>query len=541
MKKWIFIVLAVLIAGAGIFVYFLQKGKQPVAAQRITAPVQRGNLTIQVSGTGSVTPVNKESVTATETGVVNEVLFQEGDKVEKGQVLVTFKGSDLSDQIQQEEFNLQQLNTQLQNAQKKMNDQKEKSTVTSPADGNLISLNVNVGDEVQANSVLGTVQRVNTSTITVPFNQAQVADVKVGQKAEVFILDNFETVEGTVKEVDTLGRTTESGVNYYDVTVEVEQKMDSSFSAQVSVVTPKGKVQALEKGTFKPAEIFEIKAKTSGTVSKILVSKQAYVRTGQAVVLLETDIDTSNIDQLNNQILQAKERIKSYQEQQAAPSPILAPLSGEILTRDVEPGAEVKAGQAVAEIANYQDYQMVIAVDELDISKVKVGQIADVTLNALPDQKLKGEVTKIAEEGTVNNGVATFDVTILLQESKGIRSGMTGEAVITVQEKQNVLYVPIEAVQKRGNQYMVLTASRNAGSTGENIQMKQVEVGISNEDYIEITNGLSEGDEVILPTVTTNRSQQLNRFPGGFPGGMGGFQGGGTRGGFRNSTGGGNR
>ncbi|MBE3553873.1 MAG: hypothetical protein IMW85_02515 [Thermicanus sp.] len=141
----------------------------------------------------------------------------------------------------------------------------------------------------------------------------------------------------------------------------------------------------------------------------------------------------------------------------------------------------------------------------------------------------------------MNNGVATFDVTILLQESKGIRSGMTGEAVITVQEKQGVLYVPIEAVQKRGDQYMVITASGNARNTEGNIQMKQVEVGISNEDYIEITNGLSEGEEVILPTVTANQSQQLNRFPGAFPGEMGGFQGGGSRVGSRNSTGGGNR
>lgn len=537
-RKWIFILLAVLIVGAGILVYVQQRGKEPVAAQRVTVPVQRGTLTVQVSGTGSVSPVTKESITAPESGVVNEVLFQEGEKVEKGQVLVTFKGNDLSDQIRQEELNLQQLNTQLQNAKKNIYDQQLKTTVTSPADGNLVTLNVNVGDEVQPNMVLGTVQKANTSTITVPFNQAQISDVKVGQKAEVLILDNLQTIEGTVKEVDRLGRTTSSGIIYYDVTVEVDQKIDSTFTAQVSVETPAGKIEALEKGVFKPAEIYEIKAKTSGTVSKLLVPKQAYVRTGQAVLLLDGNIDTNNIDQLNNQILQTKEKIKSLQEQESPPDPIVAPFSGEIVTRDVEPGTDLKAGQAVAEIANYQDFQMVIAVDELDIPKVKVGQTANITLNAFPDQKFQGEVIKIADEGTVNNGVATFDVTILLKKADGIRSGMTGEAVITVQQKENVLYVPIEAVQKRGNQYMVFTA--NGGNSQGNPRMKNVEVGISNEDYIEITAGLNEGDEVILPTIT-NRTQSFNRIPGAFPGGMGGFSGGGSQQRVRVQTGGGNR
>src|SRR5690606_24526049 len=111
--------------------------------------------------------------------------------------------------------------------------------------------------------------------------------------------------------------------------------------------------------------------------------------------------------------------------------------------------------------------QIVVGVDELDISKVKVGQPASILVEALPDQKFTGKVTEIAQEGTATSGVATFDVTIMLDDSTNLRAGMSAEATIIVEQKADALYLPIEAVQSIGGRYFVMVRSAEGTGSGE--------------------------------------------------------------------------
>jgi HlyD family secretion protein len=175
-------------------------------------------------------------------------------------------------------------------------------------------------------------------------------------------------------------------------------------------------------------------------------------------------------------------------------------------------------------VANYDSMEFSIDVDELDISKIQVGQAANVTIDALEETEtnpLKGVVTKIAVEGTSSDGVSTYPVTIQLDKNDSLKGSMNANAEIVVSEKTDVLYVPVDAVQKKNGVSYVLVVTGVDGKPGVsgNTEKREVTTGISTEDYIEIVSGLSEGEQVIVTSTTTTNNQMM---PGGMPGGMSG-------------------
>lgn len=221
--------------------------------------------------------------------------------------------------------------------------------------------------------------------------------------------------------------------------------------------------------------------------------------------------------------------------------PIIAPADGMITTIAVASGERVTVGQAVAHLTNYSDLQTVVQVDELDIPKVKKDQPVTIKVNAYPDQSYTGKVTAIANEGTSTNGVSTFDVTIHIDQPANLKVGMSTEASILTDSKDNVLYVPVDAVLTRNNEKFVIAASSDANSQNTATAQKGVKTGIANEDNVEITEGLNEGDIVRLPQLAVGNTNTNARMQGGF-GGFGGFGGtGGMNRQFRNGNNGGGK
>ncbi|WP_100486053.1 efflux RND transporter periplasmic adaptor subunit [Sporolactobacillus pectinivorans] len=239
-----------------------------------------------------------------------------------------------------------------------------------------------------------------------------------------------------------------------------------------------------------------------------------------------------------------------------------APAAGTITTVNAYAGQRVTVGRAVMHLTNYSDLNTVLQIDELDIPKVKDGQNVAVTVNAYPSKTFSGTVTSIAAEGTDTNGVSTFNVTVHLNSSSGLKPGMTTTGNIVLQKKANVLYLPTGAVHQAGNQSYVYLSSNTASQSQQsgfgrrrlmNMDTKQgsmvaVKTGISNDQSIEITSGLTAGQSVQLTAITrqsgtnsTSNSQSSYGMMSGFGGGQGfgggrGFGGGGGRG-FGSGTG----
>ncbi|EUJ43548.1 efflux RND transporter periplasmic adaptor subunit [Listeria riparia] len=153
---------------------------------------------------------------------------------------------------------------------------------------------------------------------------------------------------------------------------------------------------------------------------------------------------------------------------------------------------------------DYDALELQVQMDELDVPNVKKDQEAKISVTALPDKTFIGKVKEIAEQGTVMNGVSSFLVTISIDDTTDLKSGMTADASILVKEKADALYVPVEAVQKNDDdKYYVLVPKKGKNNTTKEVK-QYVTIGLHNEDNMEITKGLEKGDEVILPTKTTS-------------------------------------
>ncbi|MGW5716458.1 efflux RND transporter periplasmic adaptor subunit [Amycolatopsis sp. NPDC003865] len=169
------------------------------------------------------------------------------------------------------------------------------------------------------------------------------------------------------------------------------------------------------------------------------------------------------------------------------------------------------------------------SVAEIDVSKVKTGQKATVTLNALPDKPIQATVSSINLTPTTSGSVVSYGAQLALTDPPdGLRPGQSASVVITVAEAQNALSVPAAAVTTAGSTNVV-TVQEN----GRNVP-RQVQVGIRGESTVQITSGLTEGENVVLTGAsagTTGTGRTGTGGTGGFPGGgTGGFPGGGQRG-----------
>ncbi|MGM9924479.1 MAG: efflux RND transporter periplasmic adaptor subunit [Bacillus sp. (in: firmicutes)] len=184
-----------------------------------------------------------------------------------------------------------------------------------------------------------------------------------------------------------------------------------------------------------------------------------------------------------------------------------APVAGTITSLAITSGDTVDSSSALLHITDYTSLQTTISVDELDISKVKVKQAAEITAGAFEDETFTGVVTSIAEEGSSESGTSSFDVTIQITELKSLKVGMSTEASIVVESKTEVLYIPVEAVYTSGGKKYVLNG---------NGEKTTVETGIANDMYVEIVSGLSEGDTVQLPQVKSSEgSSGFDKMQGG--------------------------
>lgn len=271
----------------------------------------------------------------------------------------------------------------------------------------------------------------------------------------------------------------------------------------------------------------EVKISGSGTVQPV------------TSVDVQSTINNNEIDEVlvsSGQSVKAGDELITFKD---GSDPITAPADGVITTIAVASGERVTVGQAVAHLTNYSDLQTVVQVDELDIPKVKKDQSVSIKVNAYPEQSYTGKVTAIANEGTSTNGVSTFDVTIHFDTPENLKVGMSTEASILTDSKENVLYVPVEAVHTANNEKFVNVTTSTANSQNSASEQKIVKTGLANEDYVEITEGLSEGDIVRLPQLAVGNTNTNARIQGGF-GGFGGMGGtGGVNRQFRNSNNGG--
>jgi multidrug efflux pump subunit AcrA (membrane-fusion protein) len=157
-------------------------------------------------------------------------------------------------------------------------------------------------------------------------------------------------------------------------------------------------------------------------------------------------------------------------------------------------------------------FEMTVSVDELDISAVAEGQEADVAFDALDGQSFSGVVTEVSDSADTSSGVASYSATLTLDKGEGMLSGMSATATIVKEKKENVITIPLDAVQQYGEDLFVYTSIAEDGSLGGAVK---IETGLSDGAVTEVTSGLDEGT-VIYYVPTTDDSDGAIQMRGGF-------------------------
>ena len=265
----------------------------------------------------------------------------------------------------------------------------------------------------------------------------------------------------------------------------------SSSKDVVKIIKPRMgdiRVTISSPGTVLPKNRLELKPPVNGRIEKVLVQEGQKVKTGEILAWMSSTDRAALLDAARGQ---GEETLKHWQEVYKS-IPLLAPIDGEVIVGTVQPGQTVTATDAVLVLS---DHLIVRAqVDETDIGKIKLAQLAVVTLDAYPDVRIDAVVEHLYYESKTINNVTVYEVDLKLKEvPEFFRSGMNTNVDFVVEEKKNILVVPRDVLhQRRGESFVLLPGSSDAKPVE-----RQVTTGVSDDKDIEVISGLTIDDEVV--------------------------------------------
>ncbi len=244
-------------------------------------------------------------------------------------------------------------------------------------------------------------------------------------------------------------------------------------------------------GTVTPEGRIEMKPPVPGRIDSVAVKEGQKVRRGQIIAWMSS---TERAALLDSARAVSNEEYKRFQEYYKA-TPIVAPVSGTIILRNVEPGQTVASADVLLVISDR--LQVVAKVDETDIARVKPGIKTELILDAYPQETIAAKVSGIAFEAKTVNNVTAYDVEILpVRQPDFMRSGMTANVTFILKQREDVLTLPVSAIQFKKDSPFVLSRDKQ----GKVIEIA-IEIGESDGSNTEITSELSEEATVLVPKI----------------------------------------
>lgn len=247
-------------------------------------------------------------------------------------------------------------------------------------------------------------------------------------------------------------------------------------------------VTILSTGVVQPRNRLEIKPPIAGRAEEVLVKEGERVAKGQVLAWMSSTERAALLDAAR---ARGAEELKRWEALYRA-TPVLAPIAGTVILRNVEPGQSFTANDAVFIMSDRLTVKA--QVDETDIAQIRLHQPARLVLDAYPDRPFDGRVGQIAYDAKTVNNVTTYEVDVLPERTPAfMRSGMTANVSFVIAERHDVLLAPNEAIKMRDGQAQVLLAPASPDAEPET---RRIRVGVSDGKYTEVLEGLKEGDRL---------------------------------------------
>ena len=552
-KAWIKIVIVLLIVAAILIVVMVQRSRAAAAAAAEaasavnTAAVERRNVTSELSSTGTLEAADSYSIVSLVEGDVVSANFEEGDQVEKGQVLYEIDKSSVETQLTSAQNSLTRAQENYDDAVADYNQalaDYSGNTYKATESGYISELNIHVGDRVGGNTTLAQLYSDDIMKIRVPFLSGEAALIAPGMGAVLTLVDTGEQVAGTVTAVASQEIALTGGRLVKYVTMEVANPGGLTITTQATAQI--GEFIGSDEGTFSAIIDKTMNADLAANVevAALLVSEGSYVTNGTPIFLMTDDSAKDLIDSYKDTMENAQSQLENAQtsldntQDNYDNYTITAPISGQVIAKNYKVGDTIERNSSssttVATIYDLSALTFEMSIDELDVLNVEVGQKVEVTADALEGQAFTGTVTNVSLESAYSNGVTTYPVTVTMDEMGDLLPGMNVDGVIILDEAQDVLAVPSGALM-RGNQVYVKddSVTERQGPVPAGFRAVEVETGVISDSYVEIKSGLEEGDVVYVAETVSNTGGFMMMRPGGMGGGPGGPPGGGPGGGPR--------
>lgn len=440
-----------------------------------TVKVTKGTIANTVTASGTLAEAKTADITIPSGITVKKVLVEEGDTVKKGHALAKVDLTSVKEQIYSVRSSISDINdsiksiksksgskytaeremlkaqkTDLYKALKRLLKIKKSGTITASVAGTIDSVNVSGSSDASSSTSADNSVTNNSLLSGITGTSSDSKGLVASQLTEKVVISDSSSSDG----------------NAWSSTDDSQETCDEA-----------GNTDGAEDSSEKPSSKKDTDSSKSSSKkdsgSKDSSSSKEKTTTGRTGNSVASGLTDSNLSALTGS---------------ASTGSATSEGSGSSYSSSV---SDVTYTTAFT-IATGDMMDISLSVDELDILNIKKGQDVSVALDAIDGETFTGEITKVSKKGTNSGGSTKYTVTCQIEKTDDMLVGMNATAVITIDSAEDVLTIPLSAVQEEGGSSYVYTTNDNGSLGGKT----KITTGLSNDSTVEITDGLSEGDTV---------------------------------------------
>jgi HlyD family secretion protein len=436
--------------------------------------VERGSLATSITATGSILPGSEAKLSFQIGGQVSDIAVEPGERVQKDQVLIQLDTRDLELQVQSAQATLASAQAQLNQLQ------------VGPRPEDVAAAEANLAAAQSAlNAAVAERQRSEAGVIEaeIAAAEAEVASALTQQKIardrhdETMKCETINMPNGEKKKICPALGTLEEQARYNlhaaDEAVEATRAQLDALLAGADYRRRSVQANVGSAVAQRDAAQAQLDLLLAGATAEQIAAADANVAQAQVT------LDSARL---------ALERAE-----------LRAPFDGVVSRVDVESGESVAPQAPVITLVEDSGFHIEASVDEADIGQIEVGQEAQITLDAFTGHRLTGRVTAIGPSATLDAGVVSYWVTIEISPTNlPLRGGMTANTEIVRDQREGVLLVPNRAIWIDADSGQPFVEKMIDGE----VAVAFIEQGISNEQVSEVLEGLDEGDQLVVRSVS---------------------------------------
>ena len=460
---------SVVVVGGTTAYTLMNRGISQEDITALTIPVETKNVTLRITASGKVVPVQSVNISPKNPGTVTELLVEQGDRVKAGQIIARMDSADVQAKILSSRANINQQKAQL------------------------------------AQTLAGSrPQEIAQSRARLAQSQAQLDAAQTGNRPQEISQAQAQVDAATAK-VNYTSQQVKRYQYLFQQGAEKKQLLDQAVSEDNSA---KANLREAEK---------RLSLQQSGSRTEDIAQRRAAVaEASSALQLLESGSRPEEIQAKRAAVAVAEAQLKSDLVS-LENTVIRAPFSGIVTQKYANVGAFVTpttsastsaSATSSSVVALAQDSEILAQVPEADIGRIKQGQQVEIVTDAFPDQIFKGRVRLIAPEAVKEDGVTLFQIRIAIDTGKEkLRSGLNVDLTFLGDEVNGALLVPTVAiVTDKGNPGVLIPDAKNKP------QFRSVTIGSQVKDQTQVLEGVKQGDRIFLnPPKDYQKEQKMKK------------------------------